>query len=111
MNADGIRPKSFFPICVDLRSFAVRIDNPFPFKPGVTKIKDDSDLVTSDLEVVEHLAQFVISDALNDLGIDHDAPERDEIGHIFSDSDRLVNYIITALLFAFDGAQSELNDK
>jgi hypothetical protein len=95
----------------DVRSSAVRVDNPFPFEAGVTEIEDDSDLVTCDLEVVEHLAQFVISDALNDLGIDHDAPERDEVGHVFSHSDRLVNYIIMALLFVLDGPQTELNDK
>lgn len=50
-------------------------------------VGEDSDLKTRDSQVVQHLAQFMISDPLDGLYVDHDLAKADQVGDILSNFD------------------------
>jgi len=105
-----------FPIRVHLRLSAVlfqevRIHHSFPLQAGTAKIDDETDRMAGDFEVVEHLPEFVVGNAVYDLRVHYYGAERDEIRHVFANFDGLIKYVVPPLLFAWDGAQAELDDK
>ena len=70
----------------------------FPFETGFLEVQEDTDLKTRDSQVVQHLAQFMISDPLDGLYVDHDLAKADQVGDILSNFDVLVDHIERALL-------------
>ena len=61
------------------------IDHPFPLETGVVEVEDQADGMACDFEVVEHLAQLLVGDTVDDLGIHNDRSECNEIWHILTD--------------------------
>ena len=65
--------------------------------------------MASDFQVVEHLAEFMIRDAVDDLGIDNDKAEHDQVRDVFPNPHAFVNHIITRLLDVGNATQAELH--
>ena len=84
-------------------------DNAFPFEFGVFEIEDEADLEAGDAEVIEHLTEFVVGDAVDDLGVHHHLAIGDEVGNVLGDLDGFVEDREALQLLKRDVAQAELH--
>ena len=58
-------------------------DHPANFEFWVFEVEDKADLEIGDFEVVEHLSDFDIGDAVDDFGVDDDCAKCDQIRNKF----------------------------
>jgi hypothetical protein len=78
--------------------FGLFVDNSFPFESGTFEVDDQTDGVTGDLQVVEHLADFMVSDAVDDFGVKDYQVVDNQVGYVFSDFVQLVDDFVARLL-------------
>ncbi len=84
--------------------FGVFVDDSFPFESGAFEVDDQTDGVTGDLQVVEHLADFMVSDAVNDFGVKDYQVVDDQVGYVFSDFVQFVDDFVARLLLPRNSA-------
>lgn len=85
------------------------IEDPLPFEAGAFEIQNEADGMAGDLEVVEHLPEFVIGDSVDHFGVHHYEAVCNEVRDVFADSHRLVENVVASLLFPRDSTQPEFN--
>ena len=73
-------------------------DDSFPFEFATLEVKDEADRLACDFQIVEHLAEFVFRDAVDDFRVHDHIVENDEIGNILADPHGLVKNIVSGLL-------------
>ena len=73
------------------------------------EIDYQAELQSSHLQVVDHLAAFVISDAFDSFRIDNDLPKADQVRDVRSNNLGLKNNVEWLLLLARNCAKLELN--
>ena len=60
-----------------------------PFRCRAFEIDQEANYLASDFEVVEHLADFVVSKLVDGLGVNDDRVKTNQIRNIYSDFDVL----------------------
>ena len=68
------------------------------FEFGFFEIEDEADWQAGDFEIIEHLADLVVCNALNHLGVHDNFPECDKIRDKLGYLNASVEYWITGLL-------------
>jgi hypothetical protein len=87
---------------MDDLGFGVFVDNAFPFEPTPFEVDDQTDRVSGGFQVVEHLTDFMVSDAVNDFGVDDHQIVDDQVGYVFSDFVQFVDDFVSWLLLPRD---------
>ena len=82
-----------------------------PLQFDAPEIEDKTNGVAGNLEVIEHLPEFVVGDALNDLRIQNNTAVRDQVRNIFTDLHCLVEDIIASLLLARNMTPAKLHNQ
>ena len=57
------------------------------------------------------MAEFMMGDPVDDLGVHHDKSVDDQIRDIFPHLDRLVDYVVAGLLDPWNAAQTNFDTK
>ena len=97
-------------ILLGANEILVRGDDPTEFEFGVFKIQDEADGQSGCLEIIQHLADFVIGDALNDFRVNDHLAEGDQVGNVFRNLLVTVYDRVAGLLKIRDATILKLND-
>ncbi len=85
--------------------------NAFPLQFCVFEIEQQANSQAGDFQIVQHLAKFVIADAINDFCVNDDLLEADQVWNVFTDLDSFVDDVKYPLLLASDLLWAEFYDQ
>jgi hypothetical protein len=86
-------------------------DDPLPFELRLLEVQDEADPELGDSQIIQHQPAFVVTDAINDFGVDDYCVERDQVGNEESDLRAFIIDIKAGLLPEGNSAQLELHYK
>jgi hypothetical protein len=80
---------------------------PFEFRP--LEIENKSDMKTGYLQVIQHLAKFMVYDLIDHLGIHYNFSRHYQVRNVIAYRDSFIDHIETRLLLAGNIAMLQLN--
>lgn len=83
--------------------------NALPFESGAFEVQNEPHGKTRNLAIIEHLANLVLRDFLDGLGIYNNLVKTNQIRNIFTDNHVLIAHIESWLLSERNLSQSEFN--
>ena len=85
------------------------VDYSFPLQFCAFEIEDKADGEACDLQIVDHLSDFMICDLPDGFRIDDDLLEGNQIGNIFSDYSSFIDNVESGLLQARYAPETKLH--